>query len=152
MAAAMLAASVGLTSCKKDDDGMDPAKSDLQGTWLSVNPDNNTLMMSLTFSYSGKDVMAHIEGGWFDCTVERTPESMTLTGRQVRMATFTDYGNYLAKVVKPGVTITFDYAKNGDQLEVSNVRMTPEIITQFNPRYTLKFDKVYSGQAGVITF
>lgn len=147
---AMMVTSVGLTSCSKDDDGVEVTQSDLNGTWICVNQSDRVLMAALTFSSSGKEVMAHFEGGWFDCKVERTPDSMTLTGYQVKMAAFTDFGNYLAKVVRPDITITFDYVKNGQQLDISNVKITPEIVTSLKQSYTLMFDKVYAGNSGVI--
>lgn len=150
MMMAMMVTSVGLTGCSKDDDGVEVTQSDLNGTWTCVNQSDRVLMAALTFSNSGKEVMAHFEGAWFDCKVERTPDSMTLTGYQVRMATFTDFGNYLAKVVKPNITITFDYVKNGQQLDIRNVKITPEIVTSLKQNYTLMFDKVYAGNAGVI--
>jgi len=153
MMVAMMVTSVGLTSCSKDDDdGEGIVQSDLEGTWICVNQSDRVLMAALTFSKDGKDVIAHFEGMWFSCKVERTPNSMTMTGDRITMSSYTDFGNFLAKVVRPDITITFDYVKNGQQLDIRNVKITPEIVTSLKQGYTLTFDKVYVGNSGVIYY
>ena len=145
---AMMVTSVGMSSCSKDDDGEETVQSDLEGTWVCVDWNKRELSAALTFSKDGKDVIAHFEGFWFSCKVDRKPDSMTLTGDRITMSSYTDFGNFLAKAVGSDVTITFDYVKNGKQLDISNIKGIS--VKSLKQNYSLEFDKVYEGKASII--
>lgn len=153
MMVAMMAASVGLSGCSKSDSDptekpADPAQTSLNGTWVN-HTESKQVAVALTFD-TGNSVVAFIEGKWFFCTVERTASHMTLTGTQIRMENFTDYGTFTATDLGVKVTIGMDYELRDGLITISNITMSPNMGIGLLPRYGLKFDKVYMGESIII--
>lgn len=150
MAAALIAASVGLTSCSKEDSGTEDVQpKNLEGTWVCANKETKEIEVAMTFD-KGNNVVAFMEGIWLFCNVERTPTTMTLKGSQISMVNFKDYGNFTAKTIPFNVTIKFDYQQNGNTLVISNINATPALTVQFRQKYELTFDKIYQGESIIL--
>ena len=152
MMVAMMAASVGLTSCSKSDDQAekpaDPAQTSLNGTWVNKSA-TNEVAVALTFD-SGNSVVAFIEGKWFFCTANRTAGRMTLTGSQIRMEKFTDYGTFTATDLGVKATIVMDYELRNGMLIISNISISPNMGIGLLQTYGLTFDKVYMGESIIL--
>lgn len=146
MAAALMAASVGLTSCSKEDSGTEDVQpKNLEGTWVCTNEETKEVEVAMTF-YRGNTATVNLEGLWLECNVERTATSMTLKGTKITMVNFKDFGNFTAKTIPFSVTVTFNYQQNGNTLVISNINATPALTIQFRQRYELKYDKVNEGE------
>lgn len=145
MMAAMVAASVNLTSCSKDDDDAETSKqSDLKGTWLCIDEPVRELDVALTFD-GANNVIAHFEGLWASCEVNRTDSSMTMTGRQITMSSFTNYGSFIARYLPKEVSINFDYEITDKLMTITNVSIEPDFGIKLKHSYTLYYDQVYLG-------
>lgn len=151
MAAALMAASVGLTSCNKDDGGgtEEVQPKSLEGTWICTDEATKEVEMALTFD-KGNTALVNMEGMWLFGNVERTATTMTLKGTKITMVNFKDFGNFTAKTMPLSVTVTFNYQQNGKTLVISNINATPSLTIQFRQSYELKYDKVYEGACIII--
>ena len=149
MAAILMAASVGLTGCTKDDGDVKPGQSDIAGTWQCVDADTRHVKAALTFD-KGHGVIAHFDGATFYCKADREQDRMTLTGDRITFVTFTNWGDFLARTVRKGYTITFDYSRNGKSLTISNIIIKPAVNIPLQQQYELLYDGIHDGNAGII--
>lgn len=156
MMAVMMTASVGLASCGGSDGDapekpVQPAQqTSLNGSWVNLDGTTKEVAMALTFD-TGNSVVAFIEGAWFFCTVERTASRMTLSGTQIRMESYKDFGTFSAIDLGVKVTITMDYELQQGLLTVSNISMSPSMGIGLLPCYGLTFDRVYQGESIIVT-
>lgn len=156
MIAVMMTASVGLASCGGSDGDapekpVQPAQqTSLNGSWVNLDGTTKEVAMALTFD-TGNSVVAFIEGAWFFCTVERTASRMTLSGTQIRMESYKDFGTFSAIDLGVKVTITMDYELQQGLLTVSNIAISPNMGIGLLPRYGLTFDRVYQGESIIVT-
>ena len=151
MMVAMMAASIGLTSCNKEDGGgtEEVQPKSLEGTWICTDEATKEVEMALTFD-KGNTALVNMEGMWLFGNVERTATTMTLRGSQISMVSFQHFGNFTAKTMPLSVTVTFNYQQNGKTLVISNINATPALTIQFRQRYELTFDKIYEGACIII--
>ena len=149
MAVALMTASVGLTGCTKDDGDVKPSQSDIAGTWQCVDAETRHVKAALTFD-KGHSVTAYFNGAAFHCKVDREQDRMTLTGDMITIVTFTSWGNFLARTVRKGYTITFDYSRNGKSLTISNIIIKPAVHIPLQQQYELLYDGIHDGMAGII--
>lgn len=142
-----------LTGCSKSDEGgtdtpqvTDPTTQ--AGTWISTNTMNE---VELAMTFDGADhVLINLEGLWFFGTMERQSGHLTMTGSQIKMTSFTDFGTFTAKTLPLSITINCDYKMEPpQQLVISNITTTPNLQLALKSTYRLRFDRVYTGQAAI---
>ena len=143
-----------LTGCSKSDDGgsdvpqvTDPTTQ--AGTWITTNTQNE-VELAMTF-YGGDGVLINLEGLWFFGTMERQNGHLSMRGSQIAMASFTDFGTYLAKIQPLSITINCDYkVEPPQQLVISNITTTPILQLHLKSTYRLRFDRVYMGESAIL--
>lgn len=142
-----------LSGCSKSDDGgsdapqvTDPTTQ--AGTWISTNT-LNEVELAMTF-YNDDQVLINLEGLWFFGTISRTTGHLAMRGSQIAMASFTDFGTYVAKIQPLSITINCDYrVEPPQQLVISNITTTPNLQLAMKSTYRLRFDKVYRGESAI---
>lgn len=149
----MMAVACMMTGCSKSDDGgadvpttTDPTTQ--QGTWIYTN-EAKEICLAMTFD-GADNVLINLEGVWFFGKMKRTDGHLTMTGSQIEMASFTDFGTFTAKVLPLSITIDCDYRMQGGLLHISNIKTTPNLQLKLLPAYGLKYDRVYKGKAVII--
>ena len=143
-----------LTGCSKSDDGgsdtpqvTDPTTQ--EGTWISTNT-LNEVELAMTF-YTNDYVLINLEGLWFFGTISRTTGHLSMRGSKIEMASFTDFGTYLAKIQPLSITINCDYkVEPPQQLVISNITTTPILQMPLKSTYRLRFDRVYKGESAIL--
>ncbi len=143
-----------LSGCSKNDDGgndtpqvTDPTTQ--AGTWISTNT-LNEVELAMTFD-GGDYVLINLEGLWFFGTMERQSGHLAMRGSKIEMASFTDFGTFVAKTLPLSITINCDYkVEPPQQLVISNITTTPNLQLAMKSTYRLRFDKVYRGEAAIL--
>ena len=143
-----------LSGCSKSDDGgtdtpqvTDPTTQ--AGTWISTNP-LNEVELAMTFD-SADNVLINLEGLWFFGSMERQSGHLTITGSQLDMRQFSDFGTFTAVSLPSGtLVIDCDYkVEPPQQLVISNITTKPTLQLRLKSTYRLRFDKVYRGEAHI---
>ncbi len=146
----MLATVLMCVSCSKSDDGGSevPTSTDpttQAGTWISTNQ-LNEVELAMTFD-NADNVLINLEGLWFFGTMERHDGHLTMTGSQIDMRSFTDFGTFTAKVLPLTIVIDCDYKVQASSLVISNISIKPNMMLSLKSSYWLRFDKVYKGES-----
>lgn len=141
-----------LSGCSKSDDGgtdtpqvTDPTTQ--AGTWAYQN---EIMEDAVAMTFDGHNhVLIKLNKVWFYGTMQRSSGHLTMTGSQIQMDEFTDYGTYQATTLPLQLTINCDYGMKGELLHISNISTTPDLRLKLYSGYGLSYRGVFKG-TGVI--